>query len=226
MTTIWWWTSPTRYGGVLQAGVLCCGARWKIKETLSTCQPTAGSVIAQRKSRPLAPGERLGQASPAEEGRSAESLLHRLLQQHAVIQIQRDQPGESLWVMMPISSSFFLWVVLYIQSFCKNNKKNHLKKKMMVMGLKSVSGQKIKWLLKILSGCLVIEMTWLCFFHLRMKSPQLPCPNRALPRPTRRPRHPAARPPWGRRPSNRLGSRRWVSAALKMRKKIWARNVK
>jgi len=80
--------------------------------------PAAGSGVSQRKSRPLAPGERVGQESPGEEGRSAESVLRRLLQQHAFFQIQRGSFGElsgeitahlsSLFVISQGSSNLFL----------------------------------------------------------------------------------------------------------------------
>lgn len=46
-----------------------------------------------------------------------------------------------------------------------------------------------------------------------MKSPQHLCPNQAPLHPTRMPRHPAAPPPWGLPPVNRLELKHWVSVA-------------
>lgn len=94
-TTTWWWTSPTRYNE------LFCFRNERKKENpkdkihlsaliLAPARPAAGSGVSQRESCSLASGKRIGQEPPDEEGGAAESVLRRLLQQHAYFQIQRD----------------------------------------------------------------------------------------------------------------------------------------
>lgn len=90
-TTTWWWTSPTRCGGRAARRTAAAAAHGPYSPL---SPPTTGPCVPQGKPRPLAPGERPGQAPRGKEGRPPEPVVRGLVQQHAVHQVQRGQPGE------------------------------------------------------------------------------------------------------------------------------------